>query len=330
MLAGDREDRVPIVPEQVTANQISSEAIQSLSMECTVELLPPVACDTAAAQSGEAHFPADEWKKSRVHAWLVDAPSECARDLVRELGTASIDGTLALTLDAAGSNAHAPGLKEVAVRAGEIPVVAPPRPDGVDRRLRTCGPGIRCARGAAELVGPRLDTSAAILARRAVATLPLDATSDAAEVTKRCARPRKGALLGAKATAHLWTSESRGVRRDARAPRASSTRRAGGIDEGKCPAEPHFVRAARAAPRVAKPPTLFSGIDLRWPVVPAAANASPWSVPSCRRAHAPLLTRAKPSLGCARAGTPMGRFPVIFRRFARALRAIPRAPRGAT
>jgi len=49
-----------------------SEAVRALA-KGSVELQPPVACDTAAAQSGEAHFPVDDWKAARLHAWLVDA-----------------------------------------------------------------------------------------------------------------------------------------------------------------------------------------------------------------------------------------------------------------
>ena len=134
---------VPIVPPS------GSDAVLALARG-TVELQPPVACDTAAAQSGEAHFPALDWKTARVHAWLVDAPSECARDLIRELGGLAIDGTVALTLDAAGTNARASGVKELCgPRRRDPDLRLLPR-----RRHRPRAPRVvRPRRGAAELVG---------------------------------------------------------------------------------------------------------------------------------------------------------------------------------
>ncbi len=91
---------VPILPPS------GSEAVQSLARG-SVELLPAVACDTAAAQSGEAHFPFEDFRASHVRAWLVDAPSECARDLFHGLAMAGLTGTVALTLDAAGTSTRA-------------------------------------------------------------------------------------------------------------------------------------------------------------------------------------------------------------------------------
>ncbi len=194
---------VPIVPPNgATANQIASEAIQSLA-KGSVQIEPSVACDTAAAQSGEARFPVDDWKKEKARAWLVDAPSECARDLVRQLAIAQAQGIVALTLDAAGSSARAPLLRMIAVRAGEIPILAPAPASIADPEVRAWTENA----GAPPNWWAALGHDAAVLARRAVASLPLDATSDAAEVTKRRA-VAKAAL--AKATAHLWTTESDG------------------------------------------------------------------------------------------------------------------------
>ena len=185
---------VPIVPPA------GSEAVLALA-KGTVLLQLPVACDTAAAQSGEAHFPVLDWKAARVHTWLVDAPSECARDLVRELGSNAIDGTVGLTLDAAGTSARAPDVKELAVRVGEIPVTAS-SPDAVT------DPDIRAwyaREGAPPNWWAALGHDAAILARGAVAALPLDATTDPAEVGKR-RLTAKQALAAAQA--QLWTSDA--------------------------------------------------------------------------------------------------------------------------
>jgi hypothetical protein len=187
---------VPVVPPG------GSPAIASLARG-TVELEPPVPCDTAAAQSGEAHFPIEVWKALRIRAWLVDAPSECARDLIRELGGESAAGIVGLTLDAAGTTARAPSLRLLAVRAGAIPVTAA-APAGVE------DPEVRAyfaREGAPPNAWTALGHDAAILARRAVAALPLDATSDFTEVKKR--RALVQASLAA-ANAHLWTTASTG------------------------------------------------------------------------------------------------------------------------
>jgi hypothetical protein len=187
---------VPIVPPS------GSEAILGLARG-SVELQPPVACDTAAAQSGEAHFPVDDWKSARVHAWLVDAPSECARDLLRGLGAASLDGTVALTLDAAGTTARAPNVKELAVRVGEVPVTAASADLVADPEVRAWF----AREGAPPSWWSALGHDAAALARVAVATLPLDATTDPKEVGSRRLAART-ALAAARA--HLWTSDAQG------------------------------------------------------------------------------------------------------------------------
>jgi hypothetical protein len=187
---------VPIVPPS------GSEAVLALA-KGSVELQPPVACDTAAAQSGEAHFPVDDWKGNRVHAWLVDAPSECARDLVRELGGRALDGTVALTLDAAGTTARAPNVKLLAARVGEIPVTATAADAVPDPEIRAW----YAREGAPPNWWAALGHDAALLARGSVAALPLDATVDPKEVGRRRLAARE-ALAAARG--HLWTSESRG------------------------------------------------------------------------------------------------------------------------
>ena len=150
---------VPIVPPS------GSEAVRALSLG-TVVLEPEVACDTAAAQSGEAHFPVEDWKKESVRAWLVDAPSECARDLVRELATAGMDGTMGLTLDAAGTKRARPGrgrpVEEIAVRAGAIPVTEASASAVADPDIKTW----YARQGAPPSWWAALGHDAAVLARR--------------------------------------------------------------------------------------------------------------------------------------------------------------------
>ena len=177
--------------------------------EGTVLVTPPVICDTAAAQSGEAHFPLADWKDAKANGakggigWLVDAPSECARDLLRELSGASLGGTVALTLDAASTSARAARVQTLAVQAEKIPVLAS-SPAGVSE------PDLRAwytREGSPPNWWASLGRDAGALARKAVAGLPLDPTSDAAEVSRRRAAA-KAALEAARAP--LWTSQAQG------------------------------------------------------------------------------------------------------------------------
>ena len=186
---------VPIVPSS------GSEAVLALA-KGSVELQPPVTCDTAAAQSGEAHFPVEDWKASHLKAWLVDAPSECARDLFHGLAMAGLTGTVALTLDAAGTSTRAPGVMVLAVRAGEIPIATPP-----DASADADGRAWVAREGASPTWWAALGHDAAALARSAVASLPLDATTDPKEVARRRGAA-KDALVAAQS--HLWTSEAPG------------------------------------------------------------------------------------------------------------------------
>jgi len=199
---------VPVVPPggspagTLQRAAAGNDPVQALS-KGTVQLEPPVECDTAAAQSGEARFPVEAWKKERAHAWLVDAPSECARDLVRQLAIAQAQGVVAFTLDATGGSARAPLLNMIAVRAGEIPVTATSPAAIKDAGIRAWTENA----GAPPNWWAALGHDAALLARRAVADLPLDATSDGPEVTRRRARA-KAALIAV--AARLWTTASAG------------------------------------------------------------------------------------------------------------------------
>ncbi|HEY2517026.1 MAG TPA: hypothetical protein VGI39_39410 [Polyangiaceae bacterium] len=193
---------VPVVPTP------KMDIIDTLA-KGSVVIDPPVVCNTAAAQSGEAHFPLADWKDARPSGsrggigWLVDAPSECARDLLRELATGSLTGTVALTLDASSTSARAPRVQTLAVQAEKIPVTAS-SPAGVS------DPDLR-AWFTREGVPPNwwaaLGRDAGALARKAVSGLPLDTTSEAAEVGRRRAAA-KAALEGARAP--LWTSHAQG------------------------------------------------------------------------------------------------------------------------
>lgn len=170
----------------------------------SLTLLPSIPCDIDPTHAGDARFPLATWRAAHVRAWLVDGPTECARDLIRELALASSPGLVALTLDAAGTTARGADLKLVSVQAGQIPVVAS-RPDDVsdaDLRRYVEHEGVPPSWWTA------LGRDAALLARRAVAPLPLDATSDGNEVARRRALVKEGI---ASARARFWTTDADGL-----------------------------------------------------------------------------------------------------------------------
>ena len=168
-------------------------------------LLPPIACDVDPSHAGESRFPIAAWRGEHVRAWLVDGPTECARDLIRELATGTASGIVALTLDAAGTSARADGLRLISASTGEIPVIATRPEDVSDADLRRYF--------AHEETRPSwwtaLGRDAGILARRAVASLPLDATTDAFEIAKRRAATKTA--IGTL-NVHLWTADTEGMR----------------------------------------------------------------------------------------------------------------------
>src|SRR5579872_312561 len=165
-----------------------------------LSLMPPVSCDIPAARAGEPRFPIAQWAHDQARAWLVSGSSECAGDVVAELSTARLRGTVALTLEAAALPSHAAALRVLSAQAGVVPEVAhgDPREEEVRRLAATLG-----------RVGwwTALGRDAATLARLAVRQLPADEVSEPRLVTQRRADARD--RLSA-ARAPLWTTESTG------------------------------------------------------------------------------------------------------------------------
>jgi hypothetical protein len=163
-------------------------------------LLPPVSCDIPAVRAGDPRFPLGLWDRDRAHAWLVTGSPTCARDLLGELSTAHVRGTVALTLQAAGMPAHAASLRVVSAAAGIVPSAA--ASDVRDDELLRFGDRLG-------LVGwwTALGRDAATLARLAIRALPQGTVSDVKSVTQLRLRARDEL---ASARARLWTTESSG------------------------------------------------------------------------------------------------------------------------
>jgi hypothetical protein len=163
-------------------------------------LAAPVSCDIAAPWAGEPRFPIASWRAGRMAGWLVSGSPGCSSDVVSELAAAHVQGTVALTLEAAGLPAHPAGLRVVSAQAGVVPAVGPgdPRQDELERFSVTLGP-----------IGwwTALGRDASTLARLAVRNLPTDEVSDASSVSARRVQSRD-ALAAART--RLWTSEDSG------------------------------------------------------------------------------------------------------------------------
>jgi hypothetical protein len=184
-----------------------------------LELLPPVDCKVDPEHAGDARFPVAEWKRGRVRGWLIDGPTECARDVIAEIASAGLpsgggggggggggsggDAAVAVTLDGADTRARAARIRVLVASAGIIPRAAvkdPERDADLERFI--------ARRGGAPSWWTALGRDAAALARSAIANLPLDATSDAAEVARRRAAVKAGI---ASARLHLWTTDAAGM-----------------------------------------------------------------------------------------------------------------------
>jgi hypothetical protein len=158
----------------------------------------PVSCDVPAARAGEPRFPVSTWDAEKTHAWLVSGSPECATDLVGELSATRARGLVALTLEAAAHPEHGASLRVVTARAGIVPEAGAGDPRRVEVQ-RFAGALGRTGWWAA------LGRDAAVLARTALAKLPIDTVSEAAPVAARRVAARDD--LGA-AHARLWTTET--------------------------------------------------------------------------------------------------------------------------
>jgi hypothetical protein len=208
------EPRADVIRELVRAAPLlADQRVTPLADTSELERLPPegggegglilaapVSCDVTAPWAGEPRFPIAAWRADKMAGWLVSGSPECSSDVVSELTAAHEQGTVALTLEAAGLPPHPAGLRVVSAQAGVVPAVGPgdPRQDELERFSATLGP-----------VGwwTALGRDASTLARLAVQRLPSDEVSDAPSVSARRVQSRD-ALAAART--RLWTTEESG------------------------------------------------------------------------------------------------------------------------
>jgi hypothetical protein len=218
-LSTRRETKVAIVTDN--ANLIDVAHV----FEQHPKLVPfqPVACELEGRRVGDTRFPLAAWEKAGYRTWLISGPEPCARDALRELAQMR-GGLVALTLDATGPVEEGLAVKVISASAGLIPVLTPgkdeKRADEAAATKRsgtketpqsTLDPDIQrfmASFGSTPTWRTALGRDAAILARHAVASLPLDTTLDPREVVRRRSVVRAELV---KAKDRLWTTEATGV-----------------------------------------------------------------------------------------------------------------------
>lgn len=157
-------------------------------------MLPMDVC-AQEAPLGE-RFPVGAWAKMSSK-WILVGSSECGRDLLRASPPRNL--TLALPLESASLAADAPGFRILALNAGSNPLVDVPREPDVIAYMDQFG--------ARPNWWTALGRDAGVLARKAVASLPLDATDAPNTVALRRTQVEANLL---RIRTKLWTTDSTG------------------------------------------------------------------------------------------------------------------------
>jgi hypothetical protein len=183
-------------------------------------LLPPTRCDVPLSEAGKPRFPVDAWMASGAQGWLVSGPTQCARDVLRDVKRllesrrSPNDRVIAVTLEAGVTPSEVPrGIVVLSASAGLVPILATRPEEAHEEDVRTFIDrfGVRPSYWTA------LGRDAGALAGVALAPLPADATSDPKAVAQRRAIVQAG-LFGAKL--RFWTTDDRGIGPDRTLPRA--------------------------------------------------------------------------------------------------------------
>jgi len=215
-LAARRESKVAVVSDDLTLPDVS----RVFASRPKMTTFQPASCDLDLPHAGESHFPLAAWERAGFRTWLVSGPAPCAREVLREVG-ALRGGLVALTLDATGRYDEGIASRLISAAAGLIPVVAPARETQRQRGAKPAAPAAPAPAaldpdvqrfiasfGATPTWETALGRDAAMIARSAVARLPLDATDVLAEVARRRQLARDAVLA---ARPRLWTTEASAI-----------------------------------------------------------------------------------------------------------------------
>lgn len=190
---------------ELTSRHVKTAAVLAGTMETAalkdvtvtgLSLSAPLSCDPPISR---ATLPREAWAAAHLRALLVTGSDACARIAMTAVPSGAI---VALgPRAAAGALGSTNDVKALVVASGAFPFGAPgARQD--DRLV-----AYRGAFGHSPTWWTALGYDAAVLARRAVSALPLDTTTDDAEIRRR----RETARAGIEAArASLWTTEAKG------------------------------------------------------------------------------------------------------------------------
>ncbi len=211
-----------VAPVAARAEQIA--LAKAFATRKSLTPFQPVGCELDVQRIEGTRFPIVSWERAGFRTWLVAGPEQCARDLLREVGSER-GGLVALTLDASSNLDDDLSTHVIATSAGVLPVLGGEKSATRDR----ADGGAPSAKGAAHGRAPldpdvqrfidafgtpptwrtALGRDAALFARRALTKIPLTDTNDPKEVAWR--REQVRSALETLRGERLWTTEAPGI-----------------------------------------------------------------------------------------------------------------------
>jgi hypothetical protein len=189
-------------PDDIVAERTGDEDAAGLT------ILPRAPCTVAG--TSRPRFPIEGWLRAGATGWLISGSSSCARDVVEALGASLSKTTMsgaevALTLESGIPVQGAPKWgRWFSVAAGILPVFSSKPEDAPNESVRHFMERL----GARPSYWTALGHDAGALAKAALGELPLDTTTDRADVEHRRAIAQSK-IMSAKAS--LWTTEEEGI-----------------------------------------------------------------------------------------------------------------------
>ncbi|MEI7892106.1 MAG: hypothetical protein WCI05_03395 [Myxococcales bacterium] len=155
------------------------------------------AADGVGSIAGAPRFPLAVWAREHTRAWVVLGGAGCVSTLLGELGER--EGVVGILLGAASFPKHGSRLRVKTAAAGLVPLRGDKHGGELGRYVGAFGPHLDW--------WAAVGRDAAVLARKALLTLPTDATNEAGAMAerKRLAREALGRARGA-----LWSTERYG------------------------------------------------------------------------------------------------------------------------
>jgi hypothetical protein len=159
----------------------------------------PTSCSAQPSHAGTMQLPVDSWRAKRVDSLLLLGDASCAADAIAALGQRLGNFRVAVGLEAAELAAEPTRLPLLLASSGSFPLR---RSDSSSALY-----GFKKRHGSPASFWAALGHDAAVLARAALRSLPIDRAEDAPEVE---ARHRTATVALGSADAELWSTAARG------------------------------------------------------------------------------------------------------------------------